>query len=1022
MPKPPGNAPAHSLVAILLTGALAPWANATNESHVATWESILPVLESKCFDCHGGKKTKGGVDLKRLSKDPSVSAEFNLWNKVVEVVTKGEMPPEEAEQPSGREREAVLLWTQSELDRAARQNAGDPGTVTLRRLTNAEYANALHELSRTDHGLGRDLVPEGGAGEGFTNTGDALFVSPQQLDKYFATARKLADRATILPGTGIRFREQHLGVRGPAQVKSDAEHELVVWYQKTAEPFLPKDDEDLRIADYILACWKWKHRESTKAESLESLAAGADLNASFLQNWWHFLEVEGGPASRYTDLTRAPWRQLPGPTTDSPTDVPSVVRERIETMQRELDSWFLPRKWPVLRSQQDSDELRSYDFNADTTGKRSVTLVAGDLGDGNRGDLVVVTGAEITRNGKKEGYADAIRSWVASEKLTTQKSRDEGGPQPGETSLSEHIQKAEGFLERLGKHPLGLDLEASGLVLQAPTILELPLPPGTSHFKARGRLEVRNPDIVHASAQWMATCAPPPDPTRTIPGVVTVWKRGSETHSRISKEFSQLHSTFSLNLEHRLNQVAQNRHRGGKAGSSVYYFSDAQLLGFVSPEQASHFTALREDWRFVSNRAVPKNLEAEWDAKVLAHLEDFAFRAWRRPISRGEREQLASIYNKAVAGDLDRESAAREVLVRVLVAPAFIYKLEAGSGEGVRPISPWELASRLSFFLWASIPDPLLLQKAEDGSLLQPAVLKEQTLRMLRDARSRGLARQFAAQWLDFQDFETASKVDTGKFPEFNPELRRDLFEEAITFLSHVIQTNRPVGELLFADYTFLNERLARHYGIPGVSGDALQKFRVADFSRGGLLGMGAVLTKTSYPHRTSPVLRGNWLLRNILGTPTPAPPNDVPKLDENVASAKTLRERLQQHRSDRACAVCHDKMDPLGFALESFDAIGRVRRQDESGAPVDDSSRDRDGRVIRGFQGLREHLQSRLPEFHRLFGRKLMGYALGRSVLPTDKVLLDQITERLQNGEAGFAETVVSLVQSRQFLHKRGD
>jgi len=264
--------------------------------------------------------------------------------------------------------------------------------------------------------------------------------------------------------------------------------------------------------------------------------------------------------------------------------------------------------------------------------------------------------------------------------------------------------------------------------------------------------------------------------------------------------------------------------------------------------------------------------------------------------------------------------------------------------------------------------------------------------------------------------------VDGLKFPEFTPELREDLYQEVVAFFTYIIRENRPVREILESDYTFLNKRLADFYGIPDVAGSDLKLCKVDKYGRGGLLGMGAILTKTSYPHRTSPVLRGNWLLHNILGSPTPPPPNDVPKLDESVAAAKTLRERLERHRADQACSVCHDKIDPLGFALESFDAIGRLRSVDESGAEIDNSAQTKDGKRFAGIAGLRTYLRGRDGEFLALFSRKLVGYALGRAVLPTDKLLINQMQQTLLSGDATFASAVTTLVQSRQFNERRND
>ncbi|MEI6873058.1 MAG: DUF1587 domain-containing protein, partial [Verrucomicrobiota bacterium] len=324
---------------------------ATNP-HPPEWQAVLPSLQDKCFDCHGGKKTKGGVDLKRLEADPSVVQEYDLWSKVREVLKSGEMPPEESKALPTSEREDFLRWIDASLDAAALANAGDPGPVTLRRLTNAEFDYSIRDLTGVPFQLGKDFVPDGGGGEGFSNIGDALFVSPQQLDKVFAAARKIADHATIMPGSGIRFSPQRVGVRSPAKFKSDAEAVMSVWYQKVSMAMLPKDGEDLQVAKYITACWKWKHRAATGAVSLEALAAEHQLTMPFLENWWNLLE-SAGTESRFLDLTRNPWKALPAPEPTS-SAVPELVSQEIKKIEAQLNAWFLPLKWPVLRAQQDA--------------------------------------------------------------------------------------------------------------------------------------------------------------------------------------------------------------------------------------------------------------------------------------------------------------------------------------------------------------------------------------------------------------------------------------------------------------------------------------------------------------------------------------------------------------------------------------------------------------------------------------------------------------------------------------------
>ena len=934
--------------------------------------------------------------------------------------------PEESKPLPPSERNDFLRWIDAALDAAALSNAGDPGPVTLRRLTNAEFDYSIRDLTGVPFQFGKDFVPDGGGGEGFSNIGDALFVSPQQLDKVFAAARKLADHATIMPGSGIRFSPQRVGVRSPAKFKSDAESVMSVWYQKVSMARLPKDGEDLQVAKYITACWKWKHRAVTGAVSLEALAAESQLTTPFLENWWNFLESTG-TESRFLDITRNPWKSLPAPEPNS-SAVPALVSQEIKKIEAQLNAWFLPPKWSVVRAQQDADELKAYPLTTevkgdlDAYGQRKVHIVVGDLGDGNKGDLILVDALEINRKGKKESYIDWLsnRAKADQAQLATLPNTPEQAVQ--RTELQRHLDEANAFLSRLGRHPQGREISAKTVALQAPTVLTLPLPADCTGFTGTGKLDARNPDLEFASAQWMATTKTPPDPAKIIPGVITVCKRGTETHKQTNADFRKLHTAFSMDLEHRLNEVAANRFRAGKPGPGIYYFSDSQLSTYLSKDEAPRLREMHDDWRFVANRNIPKALEPEWDKKVLDHLENFARKAWRRPLSAGEKIQLKKIYTDGIAQELDRESAAREVIVHTLVAPTFLYKLEDVGSAGIHPIAPLELASRLSYFIWSSGPDAELSDKAIQGSLTDPAVLREQTLRMLKDPKASAMAAQFIAQWLDFQSFETTTKVDTAKFPEFTPELRRDLYAESLAFLTHIIRENRPVSEILTADYTFLNQRLAAHYAIPNIEGEELRKTIVSSYSRGGLLGMGALLTKTSYPHRTSPVLRGNWLLRSILGTPTPPPPNDVPKLDDSVASAKTLRERLERHRADKACASCHDRIDPLGFALEAFDPIGRLRTTDEAGNPLDDAAQDKEGHKFKGALELQKYLSGRDSEFHALFCRKLVGYALGRKILPTDKTLLDEMKNTLQSKDPSFSSAVLAVVESGQFQNRRGD
>lgn len=1002
----------------VLAAGLFPLVAAANDltAPLADWPKVQPTLAKYCYDCHGGKKTKGGVDLKRLEADPSMVQEFALWSKVKDAVQAGDMPPDDSKPLSAGEKEALSKWVGHSIDATVRANAGDPGTVTVRRLTNTEYDHTIRDLTGVDFGFARDFAPDGGGGEGFSNIGDVLFVSPQQLDKYFAAARKLADHATIMPGTGITFQPQRVGLRGPVQVKAQAEQALYVWYQKMAAPYLIQDGDDLLEEKYMTACWQWKYREQTGAASLEQLAREAQLTLPFLENWWAILNSTE-PKSRYLDLMRVGWRELPGPDASKPKEVPARVVAKIAQIKADRRSWLGAGKKPgegTQRHQQDSDGIRRYEFSTNVAGKPVVHIVLGDAADGNKGDWVTFDGLTLTHNKKKEPYLDWLRWDLGEAKKAL------AAPDADKAQLEARISTAEGVLKKFGTDPrTGTAVKPDAIVVQAPAVITLPLPKDATFFLAGGKLDIDGADADAATVQWTATTDTPPDPTKVIPGRLTVWKRGSTGTRQAAREFEVMKIAFPDEYLRRLEEVARNFQRGGKS-IGVYYFSDAQLASVIPAQEKQRWERMMVDWKLIRGNNAQQG--KDWDAAIARHLAEFATQAWRRPLVEAEGAELQKIYADARARELDRESAAREVIVRVLVSPNFLFKLEPSEQPGEHKLSPWELATRLSYFLWSSMPDARLRQAAANGTINQPEVLSAEVKRMLKDPKAAALAEEFAGQWLAFNGFTKKNNVDTAKFPEFTPELRADMYREAKEFFTHFIQEDRPVGEIINADYTYLNERLAKFYGVPGVQGDAFRKVNVKDAHRGGLLGMGALLTKTSYPHRTSPVLRGNWLLVSILGTPTPTPPNNVPKLDDSASKATSLRARLEAHRADKACAVCHDKIDPLGFALEGFDAIGRIREKDEAGQVVDNTGEIKNGPKFQGVEGLRSYLATRQGEISDFMCRKMIGYALGRSFLLTDKPLVETMRGAMKKSDERFSAAVLTVVQSRQFQNRRNE
>jgi hypothetical protein len=399
-------------------------------------------------------------------------------------------------------------------------------------------------------------------------------------------------------------------------------------------------------------------------------------------------------------------------------------------------------------------------------------------------------------------------------------------------------------------------------------------------------------------------------------------------------------------------------------------------------------------------------------------------RAYRRAVTDADLQVPLKFYKDARAGG-DFEAGIEMALRAVLVSPEFLFRVEQDPAN-VAPnsayrISDLELASRLSFFLWSSIPDDELLDAAVRGNLRTPAVLEQQVRRMLADARSRALVNNFAEQWLYLRNLSSMTP-DMRLFPDFDDNLRQAFRQETELFFESIMREDRSVLDLLRANYTFVNERLARHYGIPNVYGSRFRRIAFGDDAvRGGLLRQGSVLTVTSYATRTSPVIRGKWILANILGSPPPPPPAVVPALKEHSVGGKvlTMRERMAEHRANPACSGCHQLMDPVGFALENYDAVGRWRTAEE-GTPLDVTGSLPDGSKFEGVSGLQQALMSRPEIFLTTFTDKLLTYALGRGVEYYDAPAVRAIVRDAGSQNSRFSSFIIGIVKSTPFQMRR--
>jgi hypothetical protein len=463
-------------------------------------------------------------------------------------------------------------------------------------------------------------------------------------------------------------------------------------------------------------------------------------------------------------------------------------------------------------------------------------------------------------------------------------------------------------------------------------------------------------------------------------------------------------------------------------------------LRYVSQDAFAQVDAFKQLLEYASQDGDPKLFEplrkptldaAESLRKRLADTEpshllgvlEFAERAFRRPLTKADRDELTGLYARLRRQELPHDEAIRLTLARVLVSPAFLYKLEKpGPAATAGPVTDHELATRLSYFLWSSTPDAELRALADAGQLKDPAVLAAQTKRMLTDPKVRRLAVEFGCQWLHVRGFDGLNEKSERHFPEF-AKLREAMYEETVLFFTDLFQHDRPLSSLLDSDATYLTESLAKFYGIPGVSGPEWRRVEgVKKHGRGGILGLSTTLATQSGASRTSPILRGNWVSEVLLGEKLPRPPKGVPQLpdDEAATDQQTVRQLVEKHSSDPKCAVCHKKIDAYGFSLEGFDPIGRKRTQDLAGRPIDTKAKAMDGAEFDGLDGLRDYLQTKRGEaFERQFLKKLLGYALGRSVQLSDEPLLDEMQAAAKGGTmSGVVERVVT---SRQFRDTRG-
>jgi hypothetical protein len=453
------------------------------------------------------------------------------------------------------------------------------------------------------------------------------------------------------------------------------------------------------------------------------------------------------------------------------------------------------------------------------------------------------------------------------------------------------------------------------------------------------------------------------------------------------------------------------------------YLARARASGNAAAVKAieDHFASANAGIRWVEKARV------DAEPTHLAALQDFAARAYRRPLSQRERADIVAYYHQLrQQPGIDHDEAMRDAIASILVAPDFCYRIDLiETTNGVHALSDTALASRLSYFLWSSMPDDELMKEAASGRLRRPDVLIAQTRRMLKDPRVRGLVTEFGGNWLDFRRFEEHNAVDRERFTTFDNDLRQAMFEEPIRFMLDIVRENRAVLDLIYAKHTFVNPVLAKHYGMPDPGVAPNEWIRVDEatkYQRGGLLPMSVFLTKNAPGLRTSPVKRGYWVVKQVLGEHIPPPPAAVPELPRDEAKLDLpLRDTLARHREDAACASCHKRFDSLGLVFEGYGPVGELRTKDLAGRAVDASATFPGGSTGSGIDGVRSYVRAqRQDDFVRNLSRKLLAYGLGRSLMLSDDLLIDSMRAKLAQDGYRFGTLIDTIVTSPQFKTKR--
>jgi hypothetical protein len=978
--------------------------------------TVKPFVNKYCVACHSGAQPTAQFDLKSYTSMDQVKEDFPRWSLLADRLSNHEMPPKQMPQPSQAQIDQIVAFVHGVRAEEIRRLGGDPGIVLARRLSNAEYDNTIRDLTGQDMGIARQFPVDPANTAGFDNSGETLTMSPALLNKYLAGARQIADHMVLKPD-GIDFAPYLMKVESDRDKYSI--QRILAFYKA----------QDTDFADYFAAAWRYRYRAQLgkPAATLASTAAQAKISAKYLPMVWGILHDRNavGPIAKLQAMFNA----LPAPNAagaDQPALKTAEMRDFVTRIRAHTAMQFYSPKVTGLPGQ--SEPLHNWRLQQYADNHRK-----SDPADLRAANEPEAAPPEVPKYPPL--HEDASPRWAA---------------------LSAHARFGDSDLV----YPVGQKAKYQKAFDRFASVF-----PDTFYVSERGRYwpdqSTDNGRLL--SAGYHNTGGYYRDDTALMQLILD--KKGQDQLNRLWNEFDFVaHQTERTWVQYFFNQSGEvdgniNGPLSTESGSKrpvghevtdefvINQMRDKYLARWEMDKAHNDPIAPKAfRWHFGLINATLRGMEKEHTAaepRHLAALVAFAQRAYRRPLTANERSDLLAYYKQLRSETrLSHEDAVRDCIVSVLMSPDFLYRFDmatAGNGKAPlaqvslkpgqafasQPLSDYSLASRLSYFLWASMPDAELLSHAAAGDLHKPAVLLAQAHRMLKDPKVKGLATEFTGNWLVFRQFETNNSVDRMRFPTFDDDLREAMFQEPIHFLQDNIQNERSVLDVLYANYTFVNPPLAKHYGMPDVKGDKDTWVRVdnADkYGRGGILPMAVFMTAYSPGLRTSPVKRGNWVVQKVLGIRVPPPPPVVPELPADESKTdKPIREMLAEHHKNPFCAGCHLRFDSFGLAFEGYGPVGGARTKDLAGRPIDASTTYPGGVNGDGLVGLKSFIHDhRQDNFVSNLARKLLAYALNRSPQLSDEALVDKMKASLAADGYKFRAMVDTVILSPQFLNRR--